>query len=179
VAESNSRGAGRVIPKTGLARRVHLSRRTREALEAERRRQFKPRPGAPVFGFDASNFRRRAWRRICERAGIENRPIKDLRDTYASWLLSLGVQLGYVSQQLGHADVAVTARHYALWCGGEQYQAPIQLEPGEVPADLLEWVAAEAAAKPETESVEGRAGPTVQAVSAPGPGGESAEARGV
>ena len=29
-----------------------------------------------------------------------------LRDTFASWLLSGGVQLAYVSVQLGHADVA-------------------------------------------------------------------------
>jgi len=38
-----------------------------------------------------------------KRAGLERRSPKDLRDTYASWLLSLGVQLGYVSQQLGHS----------------------------------------------------------------------------
>ena len=69
--------------------------------------------------------------------GVERRALKDLRDTYASWLLSAGVQLGYVLQQLGHADVAVTARHYARWAGGDLYRAPMQLEEGEVPADLL------------------------------------------
>ena len=53
-----------------------------------------------------------------ERAKIGHRSPKDLRATYGSWLLSLGVQLSYVSQQLGHSDVAVTARHYARWCGG-------------------------------------------------------------
>ena len=47
------------------------------------------------------------------------------------------MQLGYVSQQLGHADVAVTARHYARWAGGESYRAPMPLRIGEVPADLL------------------------------------------
>ena len=34
-----------------------------------------------------------------------------LRDTYASHLLSAGVQLAYVSAQLAHADVAITAGH--------------------------------------------------------------------
>jgi len=48
-----------------------------------------------------------------------------LRDTYASHLLSAGVQLAYVSAQLGHADVAITARHYARWCGGDEYRPPI------------------------------------------------------
>jgi hypothetical protein len=69
--------------------------------------------------------------------GIGHRRMKDLRDTFASQLLTAGVQLGYVSQQLGHADVAVTARHYARWAGGDIYREPLRLEPGEVPADLL------------------------------------------
>jgi hypothetical protein len=47
------------------------------------------------------------------------------------------VQLGYVSRQLGHADVAVTARHYAKWVEGDGYREPMTLQPGEVPADLL------------------------------------------
>jgi integrase len=49
--------------------------------------------------------------------------LKDLRNTFASHLLSAGVQLAYVSAQLGHADVAVTAKHYAAWCGGDEYRA--------------------------------------------------------
>jgi len=63
--------------------------------------------------------------------------MKDLRDTFASQLLTSGVSLGYVSKQLGHADVAVTARHYARWAGGDSYRAPMVVEAGEVPADLL------------------------------------------
>jgi hypothetical protein len=31
-----------------------------------------------------------------------------------------------VSAQLGHADVAVTAKHYAAWCGGAEYRDPLQ-----------------------------------------------------
>ena len=57
--------------------------------------------------------------------------------TFASQLLTAGVQLGYVSTQLGHADVAVTSRHYARWAGGDEYRQPMTLELGEVPADLL------------------------------------------
>lgn len=47
------------------------------------------------------NWRRRGWRRIWERAEIGDRDPKDLRDTYASQLLTAGVSLGYVSAQLG------------------------------------------------------------------------------
>ena len=35
-------------------------------------------------------------------------------------LLTAGVQLGYVSRQLGHGDVATTARNYARWTGGRR-----------------------------------------------------------
>ncbi len=62
---------------------------------------------------------------------------KDLRDTFASQLLTAGVQLGYVSRQLGHSDVSVTARHYARWAGGDAYRSPLEVSDDEVPADLL------------------------------------------
>jgi hypothetical protein len=42
----------------------------------------------------------------------------------------------YVREQLGHADVAVAARNYARWVGGSEYREPMQLAPGELPADL-------------------------------------------
>ncbi len=48
-----------------------------------------------------------------------------------------GVQLGYVSRQLGHSDVSVTARHYARRAGGDEYRSPLEVSEDEVPADLL------------------------------------------
>jgi integrase len=63
--------------------------------------------------------------------------LKDLRDTYASQLLTCEVSFGYVSAQLEHADVSVTARHYARWVESDFYRVPLVLEPGEVPADFL------------------------------------------
>ncbi len=62
---------------------------------------------------------------------------KDLRDTFASQLLTVGVQLGYVSAQLGHADLGTTARHYARWCGDADYNDPMVRDEAEVPADFL------------------------------------------
>jgi integrase len=90
-----------------------------------------------LAGIRADNFRHRPWRRITTRAELPEIALKDLRDTYASQLLTAGVQLGYVSKQLGHADVSVTAKHYAKWCGGDVYVAPIALGPHELPADVL------------------------------------------
>lgn len=147
IERSRSRGGPEGPPKSGRARNVALSRRLRDTLEVEYARRFKPGPEQHILPeVDADQFRRRPWRRICERAKVGHRAIKDLRDTFASHLLMATGQLGYVSRQLGHADVAVTAKHYARWCG-EEYREPMVLESGEVPADLLARLAGEASEK--------------------------------
>jgi integrase len=90
-----------------------------------------PRSGRPEVGtiahVDHANYRNRHFRKLSTTAGIgaamkadgtsRHRTPKDLRDTFASQLLTAGVQLGYMSRQLGHSDVSVTARHYARWAG--------------------------------------------------------------
>lgn len=125
-------------PKSGRSRRVQASRRLRAALLDLRRAQFEPGPEARVLrGFRGGNFRGREWRRILKRAGLGHWAPKDLRDTFASHLLTRGISPAYVSRQLGHADWSVTARHYARWTAGDQYVEPERLAPGEVPADLL------------------------------------------
>jgi hypothetical protein len=90
-----------------------------------------------LAGIDPANFRHREGRRTLTRAGLAHRPMKDLRDTFASQLLIADVQLGYVSTQLGHSDVSVTAQHYARWVGVDICQSPAVLGLGEIPADLL------------------------------------------
>lgn len=132
------RGGEAGPPKSGRGRRVELSRRLASALEDARRAAFMPGPDVAVLpGFDASGWRRRGWRRICTRAAVGQRRIHDLRDTYASQLVSAGIPLAYVAEQLGHADMATTARHYARWITRGRYVAPPTLGPGEVPADLI------------------------------------------
>jgi hypothetical protein len=88
---------------------------------------------------------------MLKRAGIGDRRYKDLRDTYASQLITAGVPLGYVSAQLGHADVAVTARHYAKWIGGLEYHEPLRLREGDVPADFIGRLAYESPQSPPTQ----------------------------
>jgi len=138
VDRSRPRGGDLGPTKSGRARRVACSRRLRDALAAMYETQDTPAADTLVLaGLDDRNFYHRGWRRICGRAGVGPRALKDLRDTYASWLLTSGVSIGYISRQLGHAGVAVTSRHYARWAGGEDYREPLALAPGEVPADLL------------------------------------------
>jgi integrase len=110
----------------------------RAALLELERETFRPSPSRRVLeGVDPSNWCKRQWRRICAGAGIGHHAITDLRGTYASQLLTSGAQLGYVSVQLCHSDVSVTADHYARRAGGDQYRAPVPLIPGGDPADLL------------------------------------------
>ena len=145
IEKNRPRGGTLTSPKSGRTRRVALSRRLRWAL-LELYQSHEEPPGAEAFvleGVEPANFRKREWRRILKRAEIGHRAMKDLRDTFASQLLTAGVQLGYVSAQLGHADVAVTAHHYARWIEDDHYREPMRIEPGEVPADLLARLALE------------------------------------
>ena len=139
--------------KSGKPRKVGLSRRLRAALGDLYLARFEGDPGAyssdlrVLEGVDPDNFRVRAWRAICTRADLGWRAMKDLRDTYASQLLTAGVQLGYVSRQLGHATPVVTTDHYAKWCGGDDYRDPVPVEEGELPSDLLARIAEKVASK--------------------------------
>jgi len=144
IEQTKPRGGEVDAPKSGRARTVGLSRRLRASLDRLRRERWNPEPDALVMTLDPDHFRRGGWRRICAAAGLGSRNMKDLRDSFASHLLSAGVQLGYVSKQLGHADVGVTAKHYARWAGDESYRSPLAVAPGEVPADLLARLAASA-----------------------------------
>ena len=141
-------------PKSGTPRKVGLSRRLRRALGDLYLERFRDHPGLEpperrvLEGIDANHFRARQWRRICTRADLGHRAMKDLRDTYASQLLTCGVQLGYVSRQLGHSKPTVTADHYAKWCGGDDYRNPLAPRDGELPADLLARIPAESPSYP-------------------------------
>jgi hypothetical protein len=103
VEEARPRGGEPTAPKSGRSRRVAMSHRLRWALlELYQSHEVSPGPRDHVLaGVDGSNFRKREWRRSLKRARIGRRALKDLRDTFASHLLTAGVQLGYVSSQLG------------------------------------------------------------------------------
>ncbi|HBZ71148.1 MAG TPA: hypothetical protein DEP35_16015 [Deltaproteobacteria bacterium] len=97
IDRSRPRGGEEEHTKRSKARSVGLSRRLRPALADLY--HFRRTPEALVLeGVDPHNFRHREWRRVLERAQIGQRAPKDLRDTFASQLLTAGVQLGYVSQ---------------------------------------------------------------------------------
>ncbi len=103
-------------------------------------RSFAVQPGAGeriLARFHPRNYSDRHFGDMLTAAAIGEHTPKDLRDTFASWLPTCGFPLGYISPQLGHSGVSVTARHYSRWAGGDAYRKPLELADGEVPADLL------------------------------------------
>jgi integrase len=142
IEASRSRGRSEDgATKSGRTRRVGLSRRLRGAL-ADLFQQRRPRDlGELVFpSLDADGLRK-TWPTLASRADLPGVRLKDLRDTFASQLLTVGIPIQWVSRQLDHGGVSVTERHYAKYLGegGDEflYVEPVRLDPGEVPADLL------------------------------------------
>ena len=63
--------------------------------------------------------------------------MKDLRDTFACQLLQRGVPLTRVSSMLGHAEIAITSKHYVSAIPDDEDVDPARREIGEVWPDLL------------------------------------------
>jgi len=61
---------------------------------------------------DMDNWRNRVFWRGCDKAGIRRRRVHDCRHTFASLLLNNGESLKYVSAQLGHSSIRMTADVY-------------------------------------------------------------------
>ncbi len=60
------------------------------------------------------------------RSGISGkRTVYNTRHTYASMMLSRGVNIAFISRQLGHSDVATTAKYYATYVENKSQEEQI------------------------------------------------------
>lgn len=58
----------------------------------------------------------RIWRDLCDRAEVRYRNQYQLRHTYASWMIThANVNMSYLAQQMGHADMTMVAKVYGKW----------------------------------------------------------------
>lgn len=58
----------------------------------------------------------RIWKELCLKANIEYRSQYQLRHTYASWMIThANINISYLAQQLGHADITMIAKVYGKW----------------------------------------------------------------
>ncbi|TGZ35330.1 putative defective protein IntQ [Photobacterium damselae subsp. damselae] len=55
------------------------------------------------------------WSRLCQQSGIRHRRAYQWRHTYASWMLTAGVNPSYLASQMGHANFQMIANVYAKW----------------------------------------------------------------
>jgi len=124
-------------PKSGRTRKVRLSHRLRRVL-LERKMQL-GRPGDEQFVVVSAWPKpyREQLRQAYKAARIDNHTPKDFRDTFATLLLTHGIPLKWISNQLGHGSVAVTERHYARWMDEDEYRNPWRISEGQVPMDLF------------------------------------------
>ncbi|MBS45340.1 MAG: hypothetical protein CMH83_19650 [Nocardioides sp.] len=104
------------VPKTRKAKRtVNAATMALAAAQPLLRRPadllFTTPAGDPVRH---ANFYNNVWQRALLRTSLDPRPrIHDLRHTHASWLLSEGIAIEAVQDQLGHESLETTRKTYA------------------------------------------------------------------
>ncbi|EKO3533816.1 site-specific integrase [Vibrio fluvialis] len=81
---------------------------------------FNPKTVREQKGSDYDYYGKRAlgriWTTLCEKAGIPHRNQYQLRHTYASWMIThANVNVSYLAQQMGHADITMVAKVYGKW----------------------------------------------------------------
>jgi integrase len=128
-------GEHRTLKTPRSKRDVLLSSALADALRTLRPEEYAEQ--SPVFANgsgnppDLDNWRTRVFVETCERAGIRPRRIHDCRHSYASLHLSAGQSLKWVSAQMGHSSIRVTADVYGHLEAGSNLAATDTL-PGPV-----------------------------------------------
>ncbi len=106
-------------------REVKLLSPALDALQSQKQHTFiegerifkNPNTGQPWTGDQQI---RKFWKWALKRAGVRYRKPYQTRHTYASMMLSAGEPLAWVSSQMGHSTVIITAKTYAKWIPDSQ-----------------------------------------------------------
>jgi integrase len=109
--------------KNGRSRMVHLNAKAKEVVEELlENRDKEVRTAASEYVFTSRQGTKKGhlfdlrnpFDKACQRAGVENFRIHDLRHTFASLAVSSGASLFDVQKLLGHQDIAMTQRYAHL-----------------------------------------------------------------
>lgn len=71
----------------------------------------------------------RLMRKTCDEAKLEPLVFHELRHTYASGLINMGVSLPFVASQLGHRDTKMVEKHYGHLCPSAKAETVRRLAP--------------------------------------------------
>ena len=104
--------------KTGKRRTIPLNADAYQAILGRARFRARHCPASP-WVFAHSDGKRvqdvqRGFGSACDRAGIEDFRVHDLRHTCAAWLVTACVPLAEVRDLLGHASIVMTERYAHL-----------------------------------------------------------------
>jgi integrase len=115
-----SGGMELTVPKSGRARVVALPGESVELLRSHGARQREAAVGNGDFVFCRSDgnpldpdWVTQGFRRMADKAGLENFRFHDLRHTHASLMLAEGVHLKVTSERLGHSSIGITGNLYS------------------------------------------------------------------
>jgi hypothetical protein len=92
-------------PRHRIARRITLN------TEVIHTGQLRPSTVNKPYASDKPI--RTFWAAACSAAGVKYRFPRQLRHTYASWMLKAGEDPSWVSRRMGHKNLAVTLEKYA------------------------------------------------------------------
>jgi integrase len=111
--------------KSGKTRSVICTKSMIEVLErqVDRREANDDR----VFPISKMTWRRR-WEKARELAGLSDIDFHDLRRTNATQAASSGVDLRTLAARIGHTDLAMLEKHYAMVVGSAEHEAAEKIQ---------------------------------------------------
>ena len=118
ISKSRVRGVEKNVTKTHTSRVIHLSRQAREALDAQREITsgrshvfICPETDAPFFNEKPPRLR---LVKAMDETGVRRRRAYNTRHTYATLLLTSGVNPFFAAGQMGHS-LQMMLKRYAKW----------------------------------------------------------------
>lgn len=106
--------------KTNVDRVIDLDDAALSILKAQKAHTFlsgdlvftHPTTGGRI---NPEKFLRNYWNPTLKAVGVRRRVQYNCRHSFASWLLSEGLPVAYIAEQLGHASIQTTLQNYAKW----------------------------------------------------------------
>ena len=111
--------------KSGRARRVTATTTMVEILKRQTKRQKESDPR--VWPNSPTTWKRK-WEKVRKAAGLHDVNFHDLRRTNATISAVSGIDLRTLAGRLGHVDLEMLERHYAMFVAGAENRAATEIE---------------------------------------------------